>query len=155
MPTHLSNFVGDNSSCSFELTAVEVDHPMVDLSTISIDGKWALTISAFDVSFICLPTFLRKVGSLEGQKISAPDLSDADQDKDLRDLSKVVFKSDKGKIIGYIICREIMMLCHNSSYRRIAFNNAEVRADRSTTIVFYWQGLEEQVFSFSEDNSRN
>lgn len=138
---------------SFEFTAVEPDHPMLDLTSVSVDGWRAVTLSAFGVEFVSLPTVVRDVSFVLGRGVIQGDfrgrISNADHG-----LCSLELQSHARETLGVVGCRSALMLSYAAPFGyRVAFDNERLRRQSTTRVLFSWASPQGNEFALPNDGS--
>ncbi len=127
---------------------------MVDLTAIHVDGYRGVTISAFDVRFVSLPTMLRGVRRVIGERLRPEDIVHAPSRVPANFYARVSLENEQGSGLGYLVCQSLLMLSHSEPHSfRVAFNNEELRQRHSTRVIFSWKEAAGQVFELPDDDS--
>ena len=140
---------------SFELTQVEIDHPMLDLTSVSVDGRRAVTLSAFGVEFVNLPTLVRDVSFILGRSVARGDFSGKiSKAAAAHGLCSLELQSLARETLGVVGCRAALMLSHAQPFGyRVALDNEALRQQSTTKVLFNWSSPRGQEFILPDDGS--
>jgi hypothetical protein len=145
--------MGKETVYSFELTQVEIDHPMLDLTSVSVDGRRALTLSAFGVEFVNLPVLVRDVAYVMGRSVVQEDCRGGVFDVG-HGLCSLELQSHARETLGIVGCRSALLLSHAQPFGyRVAFDNEALRGEATTKVIFDWPSPLEKEYAFPTDGS--